>query len=144
MTSRKSVMFLVVGLLVCGLGMGGCKKKQAEPEKPAAPKAPGVDKPVNDVEKAVDEAVETTQEAAEAGEAAAEKAVAAGVINSKCPIMGNPIDPADVPGELTRQWKGVKVGFCCPACLGAWDKLSDDEKLAKLTAAAPGKELPKL
>jgi len=60
----------------------------------------------------------------------AEKAV-----NSKCPITGQQIDPAKVPDSLTRQYKGQKVAFCCPACPPQWDKLSDAEKDAKLKAA---------
>lgn len=56
-------------------------------------------------------------------------------VNSKCPIMGSKIDPANVPANLTRVFKGQTVGFCCGGCPGAWDKLSDDEKQAKLDAA---------
>jgi hypothetical protein len=58
--------------------------------------------------------------------------------------MGNPIDAESVPAELTREWKGVKVGFCCAGCPPAWDKLSDQEKLAKLAAAGPTGKLPSL
>ena len=34
--------------------------------------------------------------------------------NTKCPIMGRPIDPAKVTESLTRDYKGQKVAFCCP------------------------------
>lgn len=56
-------------------------------------------------------------------------------VNGTCPIMGNPIDPAKVPVSLTRDFKGQKVGFCCGGCPPAWDKLTDEEKAAKLAAA---------
>lgn len=54
------------------------------------------------------------------------------VCNTRCPIMGLPIDPAKVPENLTRMYNGKKVGFCCPMCPAKWDKLSDQEKQAKL------------
>jgi hypothetical protein len=53
-------------------------------------------------------------------------------VNSKCPIMGSPIDPDKVTEELTRQYKGKKVVFCCNGCPTVWDKLSSAEKDAKL------------
>jgi ribosome-associated protein YbcJ (S4-like RNA binding protein) len=62
-------------------------------------------------------------------------APAAGVVNVRCPIMGSAIDPAKVPESLIRQYKGQKVGFCCPACPQAWDNLTDEQKDAKLSAA---------
>ena len=36
-TGERLLMFAIVTVLVCGLAVFGCKKKQAEPEKPAAP-----------------------------------------------------------------------------------------------------------
>ena len=54
------------------------------------------------------------------------------VINSTCPMMGTALDPGKVPANLTREFKGKKVGFCCGSCLTAWDKLSDEEKDAKV------------
>ena len=59
----------------------------------------------------------------------------AGFINTHCPIMGSPIDPAKVPTSLTRDYKGQKVAFCCGGCPGQWDKLTDEEKAAKLREA---------
>ena len=64
----------------------------------------------------------------------AAKAPEAKVVNARCPIMGNAIDPDKVPASLTREFKGQRVGFCCPDCPAAWDKLSDAEKQAKLQA----------
>ena len=57
------------------------------------------------------------------------------VVNAKCPIMGNPIDPATVPVNLVKEFEGQKIGFCCAGCPEAWDKLSDAEKTAKLAAS---------
>jgi hypothetical protein len=63
--------------------------------------------------------------------------------NVKCPIMGNPIDPAKVTADLSRDWKGLKVAFCCPGCPGPWDKLTDAEKATKLKPVLkPGVALP--
>jgi hypothetical protein len=56
-------------------------------------------------------------------------------VNGTCPIMGNPIDPAKVPVSLTRDFYGQKVGFCCDDCPPAWDKLTGEQKTAKLAAA---------
>jgi len=60
-------------------------------------------------------------------------------VNDRCPIMGSPIDPKNVPDNLTRVYKGKKVAFCCGGCPGEWDKLSDQEKEAKLKASTSKK-----
>ena len=61
-------------------------------------------------------------------------------LNTSCPIMGGKLDPTKVTADLTKTFKGGKVGFCCASCLGAWDKLSDEDKEQKLrkSAAADG------
>ncbi len=59
----------------------------------------------------------------------------AACVNGTCPMMGNPIDPAKVPVSLTRDFGGQKIGFCCAGCPDSWDKLTDEEKTAKLAAA---------
>ncbi|MBN1846883.1 MAG: hypothetical protein JW810_14450 [Sedimentisphaerales bacterium] len=53
-------------------------------------------------------------------------------INASCPMMGSRIDPEKVTPDLTRQFNGQSVGFCCAGCPQAWDKLSPAEKEAKL------------
>ena len=58
-----------------------------------------------------------------------------GVVNSRCPIMGNKIDPANVPASLIVEYKGQKIGFCCPMCPPAWNKLGDADKDKKLAEA---------
>ena len=55
--------------------------------------------------------------------------------NTKCPMMGNIIDPEKVTADLTKDFAGQKVAFCSAACLPEWDKLSDEEKTAKLAEA---------
>lgn len=67
--------------------------------------------------------------------APAATAPAGKVVNTICPIEGGKVDPAKVPAELTREFKGQKVGFCCAMCPPQWDKLSDADKAAKLAAA---------
>ena len=54
------------------------------------------------------------------------------VVNATCPITGGALNPDDVPGKLTRVYKGQKIGFCCDGCPEAWDKLTDAEKDAAL------------
>lgn len=55
--------------------------------------------------------------------------------NAVCPIMGSPINPERVTKELTREYKGQKVAFCCAGCPATWDKLTDLQKQAKLAKA---------
>ena len=69
------------------------------------------------------------------GTPAAAQATTTKVVNAKCPIRGEAIDPAKVPEDLVRTYKGQKVGFCCAGCPEAWDKLTDAQKDAKLQAA---------
>jgi hypothetical protein len=62
------------------------------------------------------------------------KHVKSQLVNSRCPIMGSAINPESVTANLTRDYNGQKVGFCCAGCPSAWDKLTDAEKQAKLSA----------
>ncbi len=54
------------------------------------------------------------------------------VVNKVCPIMGSEVKPEELTPELTRDFNGKKVGFCCPPCLEEWDEMTDAEKTAKL------------
>ncbi len=56
------------------------------------------------------------------------------LVNARCPIMGSAIKPESVTANLTRDYNGQKIGFCCAGCPSAWDKLTDAEKQAKLSA----------
>jgi hypothetical protein len=60
-------------------------------------------------------------------------------VNARCPIMGGAINPARVTDDLTREYKGQKVAFCCGGCPPEWDKLSPAEKDAKLKAVTGAK-----
>lgn len=51
-------------------------------------------------------------------------------VNTLCPIMGHEV--AANGGSTT--WNGQTIGFCCEGCLPKWDKLSDEDKAAKLAA----------
>ena len=61
-----------------------------------------------------------------------EPTVASKYVNEYCPIMGGPIDPETVTPELSRQYDGKLIAFCCPGCPEQWDKLTDAEKKVKL------------
>ncbi len=51
----------------------------------------------------------------------------AGIVNTKCPIMGDPVSTA-----YTTMHMGKKIGFCCEDCLPKWKALSDADKMKKL------------
>lgn len=68
------------------------------------------------------------------GQKAGDDKAAAQAVNNTCPIMGTAINPAKVPADQTRPFKGQTVGFCCMNCPPVWDKLSDAQKQAKLDA----------
>ncbi len=117
MTDRKftwAATLLLAATLVVGLA--GCKKKEAAKPAPTAADA------LKDATKVAEDVVE---------------AVEAGFANIRCPIMTkNKIDPKKVDASLIREFKGQKVAFCCGGCPPAWDKLSDEDKVTKLAAAA--------
>ncbi|TWU33656.1 hypothetical protein Q31b_57130 [Novipirellula aureliae] len=46
--------------------------------------------------------------------------------NSKCPIMGG--KPTK---ELTAEYDGKTIGFCCDGCPQKWAALSEEEKAEK-------------
>jgi hypothetical protein len=66
--------------------------------------------------------------------AQASRAQSRDLANSRCPIMGSAINPDSVAANLTRDYKGQKIGFCCAGCPSAWDKLTDAEKQVKFSA----------
>ncbi|MCY2929495.1 MAG: hypothetical protein NTV86_08375 [Planctomycetota bacterium] len=53
------------------------------------------------------------------------------VINTRCPITGNPVNVQ----AAMRAYMGNIVGFCDPTCGETWDRLPDDQKQARLGAA---------
>lgn len=62
------------------------------------------------------------------------KPVAAGTkvdtVNTMCVLMPNEAISAGVSTE----YKGMKVGFCCPGCINKFNKMTDADKIAKLSA----------
>lgn len=67
----------------------------------------------------------------ESAESAATSKSDAETVNAICPIMGGKVTSEGG----TTEWKGQKIGFCCPGCESEWDALSDSEKSAKLAEA---------
>jgi len=63
--------------------------------------------------------------------ASAAPVAAAEPVNDYCPIMGGKV----TENGGTAVWKGKLIGFCCPGCEPKWEKLSDEEKAAKLAKA---------
>jgi len=74
-------------------------------------------------------------EQGDGGADAAKDAGKVAVVNAKCPMMGNKINQAAMAPDMTRDYNGQKVGFCCPSCMPKWDALSEEDKEAKLAAA---------
>jgi|KBSSwiStaDraftv2_1062776.scaffolds.fasta_scaffold200134_3 hypothetical protein len=50
------------------------------------------------------------------------------VVNTICPIAGDDFARHEMPADLTREWKGTKIGFCCEHCVPKFDKLTTAEK----------------
>jgi hypothetical protein len=50
--------------------------------------------------------------------------------NKVCPIMGGPVNP-----NLIRAYNGKIIGFCCPGCPEAWDRLTAAQKATALANA---------
>jgi hypothetical protein len=65
------------------------------------------------------------------------KAGSPGVVNSKCPIKSDrPLPPLDGQTQaVTADHKGQTVRFCCKGCVAKWEKLSEGDKDARLSAA---------
>lgn len=51
---------------------------------------------------------------------------------TRCPILGGEIKSDQVKPELTRQFKGQTIAFCCAGCPDQWDRLDDAQKQSKL------------
>jgi len=68
---------------------------------------------------------------------AMEGAVAAGFLNTMCPIMGDEIDTEE-GGSV--EYEGQKIGFCCPKCGDKFGAMDDAGKVAAL--AKVGTKLP--
>lgn len=44
------------------------------------------------------------------------------VANAKCPITGGTLGSDGVAENLTRDYKGQKIGFCCDGCPEEWER----------------------
>ena len=73
----------------------------------------------------------------EAVKQAVKKQIAPEYVNSKCPMMGGPIDPSKVTAALTREFNGQTIAFCCNGCPGMWDRLTDEQKQEKVAKVLP-------
>jgi hypothetical protein len=67
------------------------------------------------------------------------KAVKPGVlttVNYYCVVVNDdPVDP-----EVVREYKGQRVGFCCPGCIKRWNAMTDEQKDAAVkNAVAKGR-----
>ena len=54
------------------------------------------------------------------------------VMNTKCPIMDEDVDPA-----VTTMFEGKMVAFCCKDCIAEWEDKSVEEKRAALAKVSP-------
>lgn len=56
--------------------------------------------------------------------------------NDRCPIMGG-----KPTAELTAEYQGKTIGFCCEGCPEEWAALSDQEKAEKFAKVAAGDDV---
>lgn len=109
MISRNARFLIVASLASCAL-IGGCKNKQTASEENCIPAG-----------------------SAQAAQAPADTTGKVQVVNKVCPM-----EPEDaIPGQWADancvvEWKGKKVGLCCPGCKPKWNKLSDAQREAAL------------
>ena len=132
----KASSLFAVGLAIGALAVFGVRAMSLDDEDPAAhppapTRGPATD-PAPETPPAVEAAhaghtgtmparAETPEEPpGEPSRIAADQAPE----NAVCPVMGNPVDP-----EITVDYEGRRIGFCCPGC----DKvfLEDPEKYLK-------------
>jgi hypothetical protein len=95
---------------------------------------PGQDKAMQDKMAAMHQKMEKMCTQMKSDMYRAGKAAEPKVVNTKCPIMGGKVDPYTVADNLTREFEGKKIGFCCAGCPGKWDQLTTAEKEQKLAA----------
>lgn len=70
----------------------------------------------------------TTNSGTQGGAKTAQTASMGAISNKRCPMVpADPINP-----KVTTSFKGKTVGFCCPGCIEDWDRLTEDQKQARL------------
>lgn len=55
-------------------------------------------------------------------------------VNDTCPIGKEPVEADGGVAE----YKGEKVGFCCPGCKAGWEEMSEADKDAFIAKAKAG------
>jgi hypothetical protein len=105
----------LLALIAAGLALGGCACNNREAQVQAHSEH--------------DEHGEHAPPAADAPRLA--------VVNAYCPIAGDhPVGENKRTAEdLTRMWRGQRVGFCCDQCPMWWDDMDDAEREKALGAA---------
>jgi len=117
------------GALLCLLmiaHMGGC---QSAPGQPSATSAAGTERRTADgkIIRIADDGTEEICNAAPAtGNRPGIKAV-----NTTCPI----VDADGADEDVTAEWRGKTIAFCCPTCLRKFNRMNDAEKDAVLVKA---------
>ncbi len=57
------------------------------------------------------------------------------VVNARCPVNTDDAIPGHMAdASCVVEWRGKKVGFCCPGCGPQWKKMSDSERDEALAA----------
>jgi hypothetical protein len=72
----------------------------------------------------------------EASKAPADTKGRVAVVNARCPVVNRDAIPGNMAKEnCVVEWRGQKVGLCCPGCAPNWAKMTDAEKDAALARA---------
>jgi YHS domain-containing protein len=121
MNLRKII--LSTAIVIIGLGLAGCKKKEQPVSTPA--KTPTMEEMTRKAAAAADEMKKTATATAEEVKKTAET-MAASMEQTVCPVTGDKIDK-----NVFVDYKGKKVYFCCADCKAKFE-------------AEPEKYLPKL
>jgi YHS domain-containing protein len=123
MNLRKII--LLTAVVVIGLGLTACKKKEQPTPPPKASAKKNVQKPTEKAQETSATEAEQAQAEFDRVKKEAEEAVKkmdAETEQTTCPVMdGNPINK-----NIFVEYKGKKVYFCCEKCKATFEK--DPEK----------------
>ena len=128
MFEKKRLIAMGIAVMIVAFGtLSGCKKSKPEPKPEPAPAVAPVPAPESvsageAIEKAFKDAGKELDEETKAVLAAA-KAKAEQTV---CPIMGEKINK-----EISTEYKGQKVYFCCAMCIDTFNK-EPEKYLSKL------------
>jgi len=73
---------------------------------------------------------QSTETSSQPADTFAVEATSVTFANARCPIMGG-----EPTAELTAQYEGQTIGFCCDGCPQKWAVLSSEEKAEKFAKA---------